>query len=152
KRYLSSRENLMSTLEVGMNGAYQHAHSEHSSHEVVEKFRQAIKELDCNIASIYGWDDIDLNHDFYLDDLPGGSRVRYTISQYARVEILWRLSELTRQRYEKEAAQGLHGRAASPGARKPRTVGGQNTHTQQPSLDFDAAPANEGAHLEVAEP
>ncbi len=152
KKYLSSRENLMSTLDVGMNMAYQHAHSEHSRHEVVEKFRQAIKDLDCNIASIYGWDDIDLNHDFYSDDLPGGSRVRYTISEDARVEILWRLSELNRQRYEKEVAQGLHGRAASPGARKPRTVGSQNTPTQQPSLDFDAAPANEGAHLEVAEP
>ncbi|EJB8514456.1 TPA: hypothetical protein NIB22_000402 [Pseudomonas aeruginosa] len=131
KRYLSSRENLMSTLEVGINGAYQHAHSEHSSHEVVEKFRQAIKELDCNIASIYGWDDIDLNHDFYLDDLPGGSRVRYTISEDARVEILWRLSELNRQRYEEEVAQGLHGNASPRPSRRPVQV-----ESVQPSFDF----------------
>ena len=133
----------MSTLAVGMNEAYQLAHSEHSCHEAVEKFRQAIEELDCAVASAYGWDDIDLDHAFLTEEnLPGGSRVRYTISEDARAEILRRLSQLNRQRHEEEVGRGLcDGATPRASSRATRTSRILSTATVQPSLDFESGTA-----------
>src|SRR5690606_24057074 len=46
-------------------------------------------------------------------------------------EILWRLSELNRQRYEEEVAQGRHGNASPRPSRRPFQV-----ESVQPSFDF----------------
>ena len=102
----------------------------------------------------YGWDDIDLGHGYHEQpNLAENDRVRFTISETARVEVLRRLSELNRQRHEEEITKGLHGsKAGSSGNHKPRAARTEKTPTRQPSFDFDATPANEGAYLEVAEP
>ncbi len=85
--------------------------------------------------------------------LPENDRVRFTISEAARIEVLRRLSELNRQHYEEEVAQGLHGRKANGTAtRKPRTQRTENTLAQQSSFGFDANPANEGHYFKAAEP
>ena len=57
----------------------------------------------------YGWEDIDLAHDFYeVDYLPENDRVRYTISPEARREVLKRLLKLNHEIHEHEAKAGLH--------------------------------------------
>ncbi|MGC8732381.1 MAG: hypothetical protein ACP5RC_09000, partial [Halothiobacillaceae bacterium] len=83
--------------------------------------------------------------------LPENDRVRFTISEVARIKVLRRLSELNRQSYEEEVARGLHGAkttgSATRGPRKMRTGGRASS---QPSFDFDAGPANEGYDLKAA--
>ena len=107
--------------------------------------------MDTAVAHAYGWDDIDLQHGYHeVPYLPENDRVRFTISESAHVEVLRRLSELNRQRYEEEVAQGLHGNT-SPRTSKPKRRRA-SADAPQPSLDFNSLPANEGHYLEVAEP
>ena len=74
----------------------------------------------------YGWDDLVLDHDFHeLPYLPENDRVRFTISELARLEVLDRLADLNRQRYEEEVARGLHRKKRGKKAkasRSPRVV------------------------------
>ena len=80
------------------------------------------RELDIAITRAYGWDDLDLGHGFHeVPYLPEHVRVRFTMSEAARVEVLRRLSELNRQRYEEEVTNGLHSsKTAGSGTHKPR--------------------------------
>jgi hypothetical protein len=91
----------------------------------------------------YGWDDIDFSHDFHeVPYLPENDRVRFTISEAARIEVLRRLLELNRQRHEEEVAQGLHGDATPRlSARSVRTNRTTTAVTVQPPLGFKAGTA-----------
>ncbi|MCS5515566.1 hypothetical protein NWF32_10525 [Pseudomonas qingdaonensis] len=102
-----------------MTDAYNRFHSETEGNPRIEELRALQREIDTAVARAYGWDSLDLEHGFYeVPYLPENDRVRFTISETARIEVLRRLSELNRQRYEEEVAQGLHSkgktRAASP--------------------------------------
>jgi len=57
------------------------------------------------IRDAYGWQDLDLGHDFVeVETLPENERVRYTVSPVARKEDLKRLLALNHQRAAAEAA------------------------------------------------
>lgn len=147
------RSRYRATCKCSVNEMMDAIHDPSQGPSGEDRLRELHVLLDQSMAHAYGWEDLDLGHGFHeVPHLPESDRVRFTISETARVEVLRRLSELNRLRYEEEVAQGLHGKTASSESRKPRTARSQNTPTQQPSLDFDAAPANEGAYLEVAEP
>ena len=78
--------------------------------DVVVGLREAQTRLDIAAIQAYGWRDIDLAHDFYgLAKLPANDRLRFTISEAARLEVLRRLAVLNRERYQEEqdAARGL---------------------------------------------
>jgi len=99
--------------------------------------------MDRAVSSAYGWDDLDLSHDFHeLPFLPENDRVRFTISEPVRVEVLRRLSELNRQRYEEEVAQGLHGGGTvHTSSRAPRVGRATSTTPVHPLLNFEAGVA-----------
>ena len=61
-------------------------------------------ELDHEVAAAYGWQDLELDHDFW--ETRQGTR--FTISPDARVEVLDRLLELNHARYAEEVRSGLH--------------------------------------------
>ena len=70
--------------------------------------REVHKQMDAALKA-YGWEDIDLSHDFYeVDYLPENDRVRYTISPDARKEVLKRLLKLNHEIHEQEVKAGLH--------------------------------------------
>jgi hypothetical protein len=77
-----------------------------SFNEAVEgifELRRLHKAMDETVLKAYGWEDIDLAHDFYeVDYLPENDRVRYTISPAARKEVLKLLLKLNHEIYEKE--------------------------------------------------
>ena len=53
-----------------------------------------------------GWDDLDLDHGFHeVAYLPENNCMRFTVSETTRVEILRRLSELNRDRFDEEINQ-----------------------------------------------
>jgi len=152
--YLEARREVMRTDCIGLTKLYNGFHADTERDPRIEGLRVLQREMDTAVARAYGWDDLALEHSFHeVPYLPENDRVRFTISEAARVEVLRRLSELNRQRYEEEVAQGLH-RDAEPrtSIRAPRARRAASAATAQPSLDFDAIPANEGQYLKVAEP
>ena len=60
--------------------------------EALLKLRCLHVEIDHAVRDAYGWQDLDLQHDFHeVETLPENDRVRYTISPTARREVLKRL-------------------------------------------------------------
>ena len=110
-----SRENGCGLTEV-MN-AY---HSPETDDPDIQQLRDLHRQIDEAVAEAYGWDDLNLEHGFHeVDYLPENDCVRWTISEKARFEVLRRLAQLNKERYEEEVRQGLHGSKATA---KPKRV------------------------------
>jgi protein subunit release factor B len=59
--------------------------------------------MDRNVATAYGWNDLELEHGFHdVSYLPKGDRRRFSISERARREIVSRLLKLNLERHQKE--------------------------------------------------
>jgi hypothetical protein len=64
--------------------------------------------MDETVLNAYGWEDIELSHDFYeVDYLSENDRVRYTISSDAGKEVLKRLLKLNHEIHKQEVKAGL---------------------------------------------
>jgi hypothetical protein len=153
-RYVVQRQHILDKREIGLTKLYNDFHKETKLDADLQTLRKMHSEMDAAVAAAYGWVDINLNHGFHeVPYLPENDRVRFTISEVARVEVLRRLSELNRQRYEEEVVRGLHPdttpRASS---RVSRTRRPASADFSQSALDLDVIPANEGQYLKVAEP
>jgi hypothetical protein len=74
----------------------------------IVKLRELHVQMDNAVLEAYGWQDVQLKHDFYeVDYLPENDRVRYTIHPEARKEILKRLLELNHKIHDEEVKAGL---------------------------------------------
>lgn len=105
KKYGKETWNLYNHLEVKKDGNI----SYEEAVPLIFKLRELHKEMDEAVLEAYGWQDIQLRHDFYeVDYLPENDRIRYTIHPEARKEVLKRLLLLNHERYEEEIKQGLH--------------------------------------------
>jgi hypothetical protein len=136
ERYHAHRESLMADEAIGLTQLYNRFHDPSDADARIGAMRATHRDIDLAVARAYGWDDLDLEHGFHeVPYLPENDRVRFTISERARIEVLRRLSELNRQRYEEEVARGLH---ADTEARTPRRA--SRVEPTQPSLDFGARP------------
>lgn len=120
------RIDVMRADGIGLTKLYNRIHTDTDHDPRIKGLRALQRELDLAVARAYGWNDMDLEHGFHeVPYLPENDRVRFTISEAARVEVLRRLSELNRQRYEEEVAQGLHAggktRTSAPAKRGRRS-------------------------------
>jgi len=141
--YHTYREELMLSESNGLTQLYNRFHDPSEADSRFERMRHLHREMDLAVARAYGCDDLDLEHGFYpVPYLPENDRVRFTISDRVRLEVLRRLSELNHQRYEEEVARGLHG---GGGARMPRHAA--RAAPAQPSLDFDVPHAMVASHV-----
>lgn len=71
----------------------------------IQKLRTLHLQMDNAVRDAYGWQDLNLAHDFYeVDYLPENDRIRYTISPAARKEVLKRLLQLNHKLYAEEQA------------------------------------------------
>ncbi len=68
------------------------------------KLRELHIGMDNAVEAAYGWEDLDLGHDFHETN----QGVRFTLSEAARSEVLDRLLALNHERYAEEVARGLH--------------------------------------------
>lgn len=134
ERHHAHRESLMADESIGLTQLYNRFHDKSDDDPRIERMRELHREIDLAVARAYGWNGLELEHGYHeVPYLPENDRVRFTISETARVEVLRRLSELNRQRYEEEVAQGLHG---NNGARTPsRTRRRASANTSQSLLD-----------------
>lgn len=137
------RAELMAANSIGLTKLYNRFHNNTDRDPSIERLRALQREMDTAVACAYGWDDLDLEHGFHeAPYLPESDRVRFTISDTVRVEVLRRLSELNRQRYEEEVARGLHADATPRAStRVTRTSRATNAALAQPSLDFEGGAA-----------
>jgi hypothetical protein len=86
------------------------------------KLRKLHKQMDETVLKAYGWNDINLAHDFYeVAYLPENDRVRYTISPDARKEVLKRLLKLNHEIHEQEVKAGLHAKGKTKKKQKVNT-------------------------------
>jgi hypothetical protein len=100
------RSALMLDRGEGVTATYNRFHDAHENAEDICQLRELHVELDSAVGDAYGWDDLELGHDF-LDTRFG---MRFTFESGVRQEVLDRLLELNQQRYAEEGRQGLHGR------------------------------------------
>jgi hypothetical protein len=116
----------MMIMQLGLTKTYNFFHSQYltsidiekqskqtrviceKAHLDILKLRELHVQMDQAVLEAYGWQDIQLRHDFYqVDYLPENDNWRYTIHPEARKEILKRLLELNHKIHEEEVKAGL---------------------------------------------
>ncbi|MCG7932572.1 MAG: BREX-1 system adenine-specific DNA-methyltransferase PglX [Candidatus Thiodiazotropha lotti] len=109
REYQYLRSAIMVENGFGLTKLYNRFHDKNDKDCKILELRKMHQNIDDLVAEAYGWSDLVLGHDFHsVDYLPENDRVRYTISEEARLEILSRLSQLNKEWYEEELKQGLH--------------------------------------------
>ncbi|MDR3410473.1 MAG: hypothetical protein P4L87_05950 [Formivibrio sp.] len=151
--YSELRSSIMQESGFGLTKLYNRFHTATERDLRIEGLRALQREMDAAVACAYGWEDLNLEHGFHeVPYLPENDRVRFTISEAARVEVLRRLSELNRQRVQDEVSAGLHGKSANSSA--PKTTKRQAAPAKaissfhQAGLDFGIS----AVHLEKSVP
>lgn len=140
-RFHQGRVDVMRSDRIGMTKLYNRFHNNTERDPRIEGLRALQREMDTAVVRAYGWDDLEFDHGFHeVLYLPEKDRVRFTISDAARLEALQRLSELNRLRYQEEVAAGLHGKTAKPKAssapRRKAVPMKEAVSLIQPGLDF----------------
>ncbi|MHC6201667.1 Eco57I restriction-modification methylase domain-containing protein [Breznakiellaceae bacterium SP9] len=89
--------------------------------ERITSLRTLQQQIDEAVRDAYGWNDLALDHGFYeLEFLPENDRVRFTVSNEARREILKRLLELNHKRHQEEVDAGLVDEKGKPLKKKAK--------------------------------
>jgi len=103
--FYSARKRVLETRDIGLTELYGQVHDPRCDDSDIIGLRDLAGVLDSQVLAAYGWEDIDLACGFHeVGYLPEGNRVRYAVSEEARVEILHRLSSLNRERHKAENA------------------------------------------------
>ncbi len=106
ENYDVARNKLLNSLAIGPTQLYNKLHSPDANNDQLIALRELHRQMDEAVADAYGWSDLDLQHNFHeVAYLPENDRIRYTISESARLDVLRRLSILNRQCHEEEANQ-----------------------------------------------
>ena len=120
------RSRLMRDRDLGLTSIYNLVHDpDVQSDEGIQRLRDLHVALDIAVRDAYGWDELELAHEFHE---VRGQGTRFTFPPQAGNRVLELLLELNRERYQAEVAAGLHKRTQKKTrARKPSLAG-------QPSL------------------
>lgn len=102
------RARFMTSAGIGLTKTYNQFHSPDERSSEISRLRELHVDLDLTVRDSYGWSDLDLDHHHW--ETPQG--MRFTVSPAARDELLERLLELNRQRYQAEVDGGLHDKKA----------------------------------------
>src|SRR5262249_3331373 len=91
ERYHERRRTLMRGLNIGLTDLYRRIHDPNDNDPIVEELRVLHRNVDVGVAGAYGWGALKLDHSLHeVPYLPENDRVRFTISEAARVEVLRR--------------------------------------------------------------
>ena len=105
EKYHSLRAEFMHGKGIGLTKLYNHFHDPDEDNPHIRELRGLHRQIDEAVAEAYGWGDLDLEHEFHeVDYLPENDRVRFTISEPARIEVLCRLAALNRERFNAKQA------------------------------------------------
>jgi hypothetical protein len=142
KKIHTARRHVMQASGIGLTRLYNRFHTKNECDPGIEDLRALQRELDVAVTHAYGWGDLNLEHGFHeVPYLPENDRIRFTVSESARIELLRRLAGLNRQRYQEEVDQGLHGANAAHPKSVPRPKFARTA--PQPSFDFGEVVADQ---------
>jgi hypothetical protein len=96
--YYEYRSQIMLARQEGLTSTYNRFHNPEEGAGDIVRLRELHVEMDKAVASAYGWDDLELGHDFHET----AQGVRFTVSESARREVLSRLLRLNHERWEEE--------------------------------------------------
>lgn len=102
--YYEHRQNVMLATQLGLTKTYNRFHNPDCQDADIQEMRRLHAEMDRAVLACYGWEDIDLQHNFYPNDR---KKIRYMPSREAQREIFTRLLALNQEIAAQEAAQGL---------------------------------------------
>jgi hypothetical protein len=155
----NSRKEIMLRLNIGLTKLYNLYHAKKLDAQVImttsncdkpnadwvleriNKLRDLQKEIDKTVLAAYGWDEMYLEHGFYeLEFLPENDRLRYTVSEHNRLEILRRLLALNHERHKEEFEAGLVDKDGKPLKKKSKKgkINSGDSYVSEPSSLFDA--------------
>jgi hypothetical protein len=92
--YHEHRRQIMLARQLGLTKTYNLFHDPACTDADIVRLRELHAAMDRAILACYGWEDINLQHDFYPNDR---GQIRYTIAPEARRELLARLVQLNIQ-------------------------------------------------------
>ena len=125
ERYHERRKAIMLERQVGLTDLYNLFHDPEVGDADIEELRRLHVKMDEAVRAAYGWDDLDLGHDFHeVPYLPEKDRVRYTVSETARLEILKRLLDLNEERHRQEVETSLLDKKSGRSGKKRKSDGG----------------------------
>lgn len=130
EKYYTHRQSIMQTRQEGLTKTYNRFHNPEETAADIQQLRLLHIEMDNAVSAAYGWQDLDLGHDFHETK----QGLRYTISETARREVLDRLLLLNHERYAEEEAQGLHDKGKKKGKSGGKTAKKQVSSEGQLSL------------------
>lgn len=101
--FLNSRLQYMQSNNIGMTKFYNDLHGSEIQTEDIIELRELQTKINQAVLNAYGFDDINLEQGFHeVAYLPEGKNKRFTISEVAREESLYRLAQLNKERHEAE--------------------------------------------------
>lgn len=101
--FFEERAKYMMNENQGMTKFYNAFHNPAISSPLLDELRKLQVKINLAVLHAYGFDDLDLSHDFHkVAYLPEGKNIRYTISEFAREELLYRLANLNKARHEED--------------------------------------------------
>jgi len=104
ERFYQLRQKIQLNHHLGLTKTYNLFNNCDCRDIDIQDMRELQIDMDRSITSCYGWDDIDLQHDFYYNDR---KKIRFMPSPAAQREIFTRLVALNQEIAAQEAAQGL---------------------------------------------
>jgi hypothetical protein len=122
--YHEERRQIMLSRQEGLTATYNRFHNPEEGAGDIVRLRELHVEMDKAVASAYGWDDLELGHDFHET----AQGVRFTVSESARREILSRLLKLNHERHEEEmknAELGMQNVKKEKKVKKGKSTDGQ---------------------------
>jgi hypothetical protein len=110
-QFHSLRDVFLKANRVGLTGFYQRFHDPEIKGPELDHLRSLQIAMDQGVLKAYGFEDIEPRHSFHsVAYLPEEDRIRFTLSEEARLEVLLRLSSLNRTRNTAENAHDVLGK------------------------------------------
>ncbi|HEU18461.1 MAG TPA: hypothetical protein ENO00_03625, partial [Deltaproteobacteria bacterium] len=97
--YYQHRRQIMLNRGIGLTQTYTLLNDPNCIDSDIQELRDLHIEMDNAVLACYGWEDVELKHDFYQNER---GQTRFTISPEARIELLNRLLELNLSIAEQE--------------------------------------------------
>ncbi len=101
--YHEHRRQVMLARRLGLTKTYNLFHNPACQDADIQRLRQLHAEMDNAILACYGWEDLNLQHDFTQNDR---GQTRFMPSAAARREVIFRLMELNQKMAEEEKQNG----------------------------------------------
>ena len=143
ERYHETRRQIMLARQEGLTKTYNRFHNPEEQSADIRELRRLHVEMDSAVAAAYGWEELELGHDFHET----AQGTRYTISESARRDVLSRLLKLNHERWDEEQKSG-----ALDGGKKKAGKAGAKREAGSPSAHRKLAesPAQYGLLMDIA--